>query len=170
MLTFLLYISLITGGILFLSLILSLVAGLDLDFDVDLDGDGGVGYFKGGLAFISIGTYVVRTVLISSDNIYLAVGAGLLAGVITILILSAFLRWLISQQEEVNYSNEDALFQTGIVYLKIPKEGQGIIRVNIKGVEREFKATTKSGKDIPTGESIIVESVVDNVAQVSLAE
>lgn len=170
MISILLYISLITGGILFLSLILSLVAGLDLDFDVDFDGDGGVGYFKGGLAFISIGTYVVRTVLISSENIYLAIGAGLLAGIITILILSAFLKWLISQQEEVNYRNEDALFQTGTVYLKIPKGGQGIIRVKIKGVERELKATSKSLQDIPTGAHIIVESVDDDIAQVSLAE
>lgn len=170
MLTTLLYISLITGGILALTLILSLVAGLDLDIDVDIDDGGGIGYVKGGLAFLSIGSYMVRSVLMTSDNPLLAFALGTLAGLITVVILSMFLKWLISQQEEVNYKSEDAVFQTAKVYLKIPKDGQGIIRVPINGVERELKATTNDDNDIETGTSVLVEAVEEEVALVTVTD
>jgi|GEM_PF-6742891 len=47
MLDILLYILLISGGILTLPLLLSLFAGLDLDMDFDVSDGGGVGIIKG---------------------------------------------------------------------------------------------------------------------------
>lgn len=167
MLDILLYVSMACGGILFLSLLLSLFAGLDLDLDVDVDDGGGLGLFKGGLTFISFSSFVVRAVLISSDNPVLAMTAGLLVGAVAVFLLSAFFKWLLRNQEEVNYKLSDAVYKRGVVYLKIARNSTGIVRVNIGGVEREMKAATNDKKDIPTGQEIMVEKVENDIVYVT---
>ena len=167
MLDILLYVSLICGGILILSMLLSLFAGLDLDMDMDVDDAGGVGLFKGGLTFISFGSYVVRAVLISSNNPAIAIATGIVVGGVAVFLLSAFFKWLLRNQEEVNYQLSDALYKKGVVYLKIGKSTTGIVRVNIGGVDREMKAATNGGKDIPTGAEIMVEKVEGNIVYVT---
>lgn len=163
----LLYISMITGGILLLSLLLSLFSGLDLDMDVDVDDGGGMGYFKGGLTFISFASYVVRSVLISSDNWILAIILGVVVGGVAVGLLSWFLRWLLRNQEVVNYKLSDAVYKQGKVYLKIPTEGTGIVHVNIGGVNREMKAATDDKEAIPTGATILVDRVEGDVVYVT---
>jgi len=146
----LLYTSLFTGSLLVLLLLLSLIGGLDLDIDVDFD-SGGLGYIKSGLTFISIGTWVVKIVLVTSESPWLAALAGLAAGGAAVFILSMFLKFLLSNQSFVNWSSEDAINLSGKVYLKIPKNGTGIIQVDINGATRELKAKTINQKEIKTG-------------------
>jgi len=167
MTTILLYIAMISGGLLLLSLILSLFAGLDLDMDVDIDDGGGIGLFKGGLTFISFASYVIRAILISSDNLVLAVIMGVIVGGIAVGLLSFFLKWLLRNQEVVNYKLSDAVYKKGVVYLKVPTNGTGIIRVNIAGVDREMKAATDDQKSIPTGAEIQVDRVEGDVVYVT---
>jgi len=167
MTTILLYISMISGAILMLSLILSLFAGLDLDMDVDIDDGGGMGYFKGGLTFISFASYVVRSVLLSTDNWLLAIALGIVVGGVAVALLSWFLRWLLRNQEEVNYKLSDAVYKQGKVYLKIPSDGTGIIRVNIGGVDREMKAATDDKEAIPTGATVQVDRVEGDIVYVT---
>jgi len=163
MLTTLLYISLISGGILVLMLMLSMLAGLDFDIDfgdVDVDA-GGMGILKGGLTFLSIGSYVVRAVMLTDSNPILAFTIGAIVGAIAVFLLSMMLKWLLSQQSNVNWKITDALYQKGKVYLKIPKGGEGIVQVNLNGVMREMKARAIDKKDVPTGSEIQVEKVED---------
>ena len=56
----------------------------------------------------------------------------------------------------------DALFQTGEVYLTIPetKRGQGKVHINIQGSMREMDAITE-GKKLPTGATVRVIEVID---------
>ncbi|MEM7574377.1 MAG: hypothetical protein AAF433_15845 [Bacteroidota bacterium] len=164
------YISLIAGGLLVALLLLSLIGGLDLDFDFDapVDADaGGVGILKGGLTFISIGSWVVKLVLVSSANPTLAFTAGIIAGLIAVLLMAAVLRFMLKQQEETNWSPGEAMFKTGKVYLRIPAEGTGIIQVNINGTQRELKARSKNHQLIPTGAIVLVEDVEGDQAVVS---
>lgn len=158
MLTTLFYISMISGGILVVMLLLSLVSGLDLDIDFG-DGDDGGGIIKPTLVFFSIGAYIVRGFLMAESNPLLALAAGVISGGIAVFILSLVLKWILSQQENVNWSKTDALYKKGKTYLKIPAEGSGLIQIDINGVTREFKAKTNDNTDIPTGAEIQVEKI-----------
>jgi membrane protein implicated in regulation of membrane protease activity len=148
----------ISGGILVAMLLLSLVSGLDLDIDFG-DGDDGGGIIKPTLVFFSVGAYIVRGFLMAESNPMLALAAGIISGGIAVFILSLVLKWILSQQENVNWSKSDALYKKGKTYLKIPAEGYGLIQVEINGVIREFKAKTNDASDIPTGTEIQVEKI-----------
>ncbi|PHI21008.1 hypothetical protein CEQ90_04810 [Lewinellaceae bacterium SD302] len=168
MIEILTYISLISGGLLVLLLLAGILSGLDLDLDFDgADGDGGVGYVKGGLTFISIGSWVVKLVLATSASPVVAFTAGIIAGTIAVYLLIKFMNFLLSQQSEVNWEARDALFETGQVYLRIPAQGTGIVRVNIRGGNRELKARSQAGEILPTGLKVRVEDVEDGILVVS---
>ena len=163
------YISLVCGGLLVLLLLLSILSGLDLDLDIDTDGDG-LGIVKGVLTFFSVGAWVVRLVLLTETNPVMAFLVGGAAGAVGVWLLSVLLRFLLSQQENVNFSPREAVMEQGTVYLRVPAGGEGIIRVNIRGAKRELKARSNEAEDIPTGASIRVEDVgEDGVAVVSPA-
>ncbi len=148
----------ISGGILVAMLLLSLVSGLDLDIDFG-DGDDGGGIIKPTLVFFSVGAYIVRGFLMAESNPMVALAAGIISGSIAVFILSLVLKWILSQQENVNWSKSDALYKKGKTYLKIPADGSGLIQVEINGVIREFKAKTNDASDIPTGTEIQVEKI-----------
>lgn len=148
-------------------MILSLFAGLDLDLDVDVDDGGGLGLLKGTLTFISFGSYVIRAVLISTESLVIAVGSGIVVGGIAVILLSLFVKWLLSNQSETNYSLDDALYAIATVYLRIGPSSTGIIRVNIKGVDRELKAASSASIEIPTGSKVLVERIEGEIAYVT---
>lgn len=166
MLTTLLYISLISGGILVIMVLLNFLAGLDLDLDFG-DSDDGGSIIKGTLTFFSVGAYIVRGFLMADKNPILSLAAGVISGAIAVFLLISLLKWIMSKQENVNWSVKDALYETGKVYLKIPTSGSGIVQVNINGVIREFKAKTNESKDIPTGTSVRIEDLDGEYAIVS---
>ncbi len=169
MLTILLYTSVISGGILILLLSLSFISGLDLDIDfgdTDIDA-GGMGLLKGALTFFSIGSYVVRSILMTDSNPVLAFTVGAVAGTVAVFFLSMMLKWLLKQQSNVNWKLEDSLYQKAKVYLKIPKSGSGIIHVNVNGVNRELKAKSIDNKEIPTGAQVQVENIEGEIAIVT---
>jgi len=74
MITILTWISITTGGILILMMLMSLIGGLDLDFDLDVgstdtdtDSSGGLGAIKGALTFVAVSSWVVK-VLLTTNN------------------------------------------------------------------------------------------------------
>ncbi|TXF90358.1 hypothetical protein FUA23_06090 [Neolewinella aurantiaca] len=156
MILILTYIALICGGLLLVLLLLSIIGGLDLDLDVDSDG---LGTMKSVLTFFSIGSWVVRLVLISEANPVLAFVVGAAAGAVGVYLLSLILKFLLSQQANVNWTVHDAIMEKGTVYLRIPAGGEGIVRVNVKGTKRELKARSVATEDIPTGAPIVVDEI-----------
>lgn len=168
MIVILTYIALISGGILVLLLLLSLLSGLDLDLDFDTDAGGGLGAVKGFLTFFAVGAWVVRLVLLTETNPVLAFIVGGAAGAVGVWILSLILKLLLSQQINVNWSADEAIMERGTVYLRIPAGGEGIVKVNIKGTNRELKARSEATEDIPTGASVQVDGVAaDGIVTVS---
>ncbi|MFT6000391.1 MAG: hypothetical protein ACI81P_002852 [Neolewinella sp.] len=158
MITILSYVALTAGGILILLLLLSLVSGLDLDLDFDTDA-GGLGVLKGMLTFFAVGAWVVRLVLLTETNPIMAFIVGAAAGALGVYLLSLLLKFLLSQQEFVNWSLEDAIMEQGTVYLRIPAEGEGLVQVVVRGTKREIKARSLLNEDIPTGASIVVDQI-----------
>ncbi|MEO0732358.1 MAG: hypothetical protein AAFZ52_05960 [Bacteroidota bacterium] len=164
MITLLTYIALISGCVLVALLILSLVSGLDLDMDVDVDtdGGGGLGMVKGALTFVSIGSWVAKLFIVSRLDPVVAFTLGAAAGAVGVWVLSLILKFLLSQQSNVNWSAEDALMKPGTVYLKIPAGGEGIVNVTVNGARRELKARSAAGEELPTGTSILVDDYTED--------
>ncbi len=159
------YISLICGGLLVLLLLLGIIGGLDLDIDLDadtsVDGGGGVdvGLVKGGLTFLSIGSWTTKLILLSTANPVAAIVSGVAAGAVAVYLMKWVVRLLLRQEENVNWTASDALLQPGRVYLRIPATGEGIVHVNVKGGMREFKARSMGGNELPTGTQILVDDM-----------
>lgn len=163
MITLLTWVSIFAGGLLVLLFLLSLLGGFDLDVDigsteVDADG-GGLGLIKGFLTFISVASWVMKILLGSEQNPAIAAGIGIVSGLIAFWILSKLFDLLLKNEENVNWTMEDALFTQGEVYSRIPSSGVGIVNVVINGVNRELKAKSDSEMEIPTGTTITVTSV-----------
>ena len=163
MIAVLTYISLICGGLLVLLLLLGIIGGLDLDVDLDVESDAsadpGVGLVKGGLTFLSIGSFTAKLILLSSADPVAAIVAGLAAGAVAVYLLRTVFKLLLRQEENVNFSPQDALFQPGKVYLRIPASGEGLVQVKVKGGMREFKARSTDEQDLPTGSPIQVDDL-----------
>lgn len=169
------WVSIIAGGLLVLLMLLSLIGGLDLDLDIetgspDVETDsGGIGLLKGFLTFVSVSSWVVKILIAADKHPGIALGIGIFAGLVAFLLLNYLFKLLLKNESNVNWKVEDALFQKGEVYLKIPadKSKNGIIQVTINGALRELKAHSATGKEIKTGESIRVVEVDGDFVKVT---
>lgn len=170
------WVSIITGGILVLLLLLSLLGGLDIDVDIDTDGGdtdtsaGGIGLMKGALTFVSVSSWVMKVLMVGEQGKTLSIVVGVLSGILAFALLNYLLKALLKNEENVNWKMSDALFQRGTTYLKIPAGGEGIVQVDIRGASRELKAKSKSGKEIKTGESVVVVDTIKEFAIVEISE
>lgn len=167
------WISIITGGVLILMMLMSIIGGLDFDLDLDVGSSdietdaGGIGIIKGLLTFISVCTWMIKVLIVGGQNFYLATAIGIACGMLAVGILAYVFKLLLKGQENVNWEIKDALFKTGEVYLKIPAgNGTGLIQVNINGANRELKANSIDNKEIATGEKIVVMEVDGDIAKV----
>jgi len=156
-------------------LFLSILGGLDLDFDfpdgdTDVDSAGGIGIVKAALTFISVSSWIIKVVLATKANPLIAILAGLIGGYIAVLIIKKIFMLLLTQTENTNWEFEDAIHQSGKVYLKIPKKGAGIIQVLVNGVSRELKAKSLDETEILTGESVFIHKVEDDFVFVAKSE
>ena len=158
------------GGAIVLATLLGLSTLAGLDFDLDFDAPdvdtGGVGWVKGILAFITAGSFGAAAALERSFSTPVVVIVGLAAGFTLSWLMSAMLRFLLSQQENTNYEMEDVLATVGKVYLRIPTDGSGIVRVNVRGADRELRARSFDQKELPTGTDIRVVAVEGEFALV----
>lgn len=154
------YIAFFTGGLLVILLLLSLLGGLDLDLDADA---GGLGVVKAVLTFISIGTWTTKAFLVTQENPAISILVGVAAGAVAVFLVSRFLRFLLSQQSNVNWTPTDALAEQAKVYLPIPASGEGVVTVRIRGTQREIKARSAAGTRLSTGTVVVVEDVEDGV-------
>ena len=159
----------VCGVTLILLLLFSILLGshfdIDLHTDIDIDADSSsMGVVKSVLAFVSVSTLTIRAISMNSKWPWLiAAVVGVVAGVITIIILSWLLRMLLQQQEDGSWELVDALGITAEVYLSIPENGSGRINVPINGVSREIEARSQHGNSIPTGTKVLVIEVLDSV-------
>jgi len=159
------WVSIFSGGLLVFLLILSLIGGLDLDTDLgptDIDTDaGGLGLFKGFLTFLSTGAWMVKIMIAAKQNIWLAVATGIAIGILCFILINFLVRLMLKAQSNVNWSVDEALYQTGKVYLKIPasSDESGIVQIEINEAFRELKAKSRDDVEIPTGEAVRVVDI-----------
>lgn len=166
------WVAIICGAILFLLMLLSLIGGLDLDFDLgdsetDAEGIGGIGIIKGALTFITVSSWMIKVLIATQTYPLFAIIAGFVAGYGAVIVLNWFLKLLLKNEHYVNWEPDEAINKEGKVYLRVPKEGSGIIQVMIKGALRELKAKSQNNKEIATGAKVIVNDFLNGFAIVS---
>lgn len=168
-------ISIIFSVLFIIQFVLSLI-GLDFegdsDFDVSTDSDTEGGYgldpsftlfsVRSIIAFFTFfgwtGVLALNAGLGTTMAVICASTSGFLA-----MVIVGYMMYLFSKLgESGNVDLNEALFQTGEVYLTIPagKRSVGKIHINIQGVMKEMDAITE-GRTLSTGAMIRVVEIVD---------
>jgi len=168
-------ISIIFSVLFVIQFVLSLI-GLDFDGDTDFDvssetdTDGGYS-LDPSFTLFSVRSIIAFFTFFGWTGV-LALNAGLgttmavvcaSASGFAAMVLVGYMMYLFSKLgESGNVDLNDALFQTGEVYLTIPagKRAMGKIHINIQGTMKEMDAITE-GKTLATGSMIRVVEIMD---------
>ncbi|MBN1427570.1 MAG: NfeD family protein [Anaerolineae bacterium] len=117
---------------------------------------------QGLTAFLMMFGLVGLTLLQSKLHIIVTLAGGCLAGVLTVRLLGLLFGQMKHLQSDGTLDIQNAVGQSGSVYLTIPGQGTGQVQVPVQGLLRIFDAASKGEQAIPTGEKITVTGVVDN--------
>ena len=143
---------------------------LEIDLDPDIPGhddlsaaDGGLRLFTvrgfiafftvfgwGGLAFLRAGMPVLPSTLIAA-----------VLGMASMLVMAIIFKLCMRLQSDGTMRLENAIGQSGSVYLTIPpaRQGRGKVEVMIQEQIRELEAVTDEKEPLPTGCEIVVTAV-----------
>jgi membrane protein implicated in regulation of membrane protease activity len=160
----------IVGGILFLfRLALLFLGGGDAEVDADVSGsEGGFADSDDSFRFISVQSLsafflmfglVGLALLREGVNEYIAFAAAVAAGLFTVWVVSQIFVQMKKLQSDGTLKIENAIGQEGTVYLTIPENGTGQVRVSVQGGLRIFEATAADRQKISTGERIRVVKI-----------
>lgn len=161
--------------IMLIMLILQIIGIGDNDMDGDLsdvnDGDFLTIFglriltLRGVLAFFAIGGWVGLIFLESIKTVWISVLLSIVFGLIAMLIIALIMRKLNDLEVAGNIQLNNCIGQIGIVYLTIPKNGEGTGKVSILIQERyiEVEAITYDILPIKTSEEVSVKDVVNNI-------
>lgn len=83
-------------------------------------------------------------------------------GLAAMFLVSFVLFWLLRQQERGNASVWTAIGEEGTVYMNIPHEGTGKIRVMVSGAISFVNARSRDGSPLLAGTKVRVVGVVDD--------
>lgn len=182
LLNILFWIGTIAGGIMVLLLLISIFAGMEIggDLDIHTDGDvdtsadaadGSFGVIKTLLTFVSVGAFTARAILLNTSWSWpIAIISSLTAGIIAVLFLTWFFRWLLRNQEEGNWHLWQAEGKLGVVYVPIPPNGKGRIFVEIDDAKREISAQTQDGEPMRTHDKVMILEAKENYVIVAPLE
>lgn len=153
----------LTGVILLLMLLSSIILGADYDIDIDTDTDGpSMGGIKSLLTFLSISSLTIRAIILHSDWSWtVAILSGVAAGIISVFILIAVFRLLLAQEEDGSWQLWESIGKVGRVYVPIHTETSGKVLVDINDVEREVLAKSKYSENHATGEEVLIVEATD---------
>ena len=165
-------ISLVFSTLFIIQFVMSLI-GLEMDSEIEIGGDTldtdlELSYnfqlfsIRSVIAFFAFFGWIGLFVLKRSEGIWLSVALASLGGLIA-MVTVAYLMYSISKlQEEGNIHIQQALHESGEVYLTIPKNSSGIgkVHINIQGALKEVDAVTH-GQEIPTGSKIKVVDILN---------
>jgi len=178
-------IALIFSVLFIIQFVVSLL-GLDFDHDADVeiqtDTDIDSGYsldsdftllsVRSIIAFFTFFGWTGIIAINNGSSTLVALGMASVAGFAAMFIVGYMIYLFSKLSQEGNIDINEALFNTGEVYLAIPsnRAGHGKVHVKIQGSLREMDAITE-GAPIPTGAPIrVVEILQDNLLLVEPAE
>ena len=148
---------------------------IDIDGDIDFDGDidtsglehidsaasfhifslhGITGFF---MMFGLVGLAMSRE---SSFTPLVAVSGGLVAGVFTMWLVAKIFVSMKKLQSDGTLNLKNAIGKDGTVYLSIPIDGTGKVRVIVQESLKIFNAVSSNKEEIKTGENIKVVKII----------
>ena len=158
--------------LLVIQIIMTLAGGdagdVDGDFDADVDLDSGAGWqfitYKNVLGFFTIFSWTGLGFLQMGFGLLIAVFFSTIAGLIMMVIMAALFYYMSKLHQSGTMKIENAIGQTGEVYLRIPpgREGHGKVQIEIQGSLREMDAISDDVKELPTGSIAQVLEIVNN--------
>jgi len=168
----------IVFSILFVIQFVFSLIGLDADMDgdievsTDVDADPGFGMdsdftifsVRSIIAFFTFFGWTGVLVLNAGRDVYTAIGYSFLSGTLAMFVVGYLLYMFSKLSEDGNIEINNAIFNTGKVYLTIPakESGEGKIHITIDNSFREINAVTKNLEPLPTGSAIRVVDVIDD--------
>ena len=168
----------LTFSVLFIIQFVVSLFGFDFDSDVEVEletdvaGDAGTGgidadfsafSFRSVIAFFTFFGWTGVLMLNAGNSLVAAlIGSGI-SGFLAMMIVAYLLYLFTKFNQSGTVDMEQALFQKGEVYLKIPsaKAGMGKVHIKIGNNTKELRAITE-GEAIPTGSKIRVIEVLDD--------
>ncbi len=166
-------ISIVFSVLFLIQFVLSLI-GLDFDGDADIDvhAEADTGYHldpdftllsvRSIIAFFTFFGWTGVLVLNRGGSTLAALGFASLAGFAAMSIVGYMLYVFSKLTQEGNLDLNEAVLQTGEVYLRIPanRNGLGKVHINVKGSLREMDAVTE-GEALATGSRIRIIKLLD---------
>ena len=149
---------------------------VDIDIDTDIDSDAGLGEramggpvdtglrlftLKGIMSFLMLGSWVGFSLSRNGIHEVIATLFALASGMVALVLMAKVMQGLMRLQSDGTLRINNALGQTGQVYIRIPASEQGMGKVNVTVQERlcEFDAVTEEDEMIKTGEMVYVIDV-----------
>jgi membrane protein implicated in regulation of membrane protease activity len=160
-----------TSGLLGIKAILALV-GLDLDVDLDVDLGGDDITLSALFTFLGLGSwagvFLKQGTALSETGVLLS---ALVSGTVGFAAMVFFINRLKKLETSGNVEIANAIGKTADVYLGIPgaRAGEGQVQILVQGRLMIFDALTE-GKEIITGQKVLVYDVEDNKLMVDLYE
>lgn len=174
--------NLVYAGILLVSFFFALLSfigaeiGEAFDFDFDMDGDGGFDFVNiSPFALAMFGATFGLAGLITriwlemnvTPSVLWSAGLGLIIGALA----QAFFLYVLSPSKSSHYSlQEDAIGREAEVIITIPSSGLGEVAFNNVSGRVKLGARSVSGKEIPSGDVVIIKRIVGRVAFVQRVE
>jgi len=166
-------ISIVFSVLFVIQFVLSVIGiDFDADGDADFDNSGSVDGLDADFTMLSVRSIIAFFTFFGWTGVVaLGGGAGPLlavllassAGFVAMLVVAYIFYLFIKLQSSGTLNLDNALGNTGEVYLVIPgdKSGMGKVQMKVQGSLRELDAIT-SGESIPTGAPIRVVDVLEN--------
>lgn len=118
--------------------------------------------FRSVIAFGTLFSWSGALYLFAGTSPLLAILYSCFWGIIAMMSVSYLLYSLLRLQERGNLDLWTAVGTEAIVYLDIPEQGIGQVRVSIGGVVSFLKARSVEGESMPAGTKVLVVGIGDN--------
>ncbi len=138
----------------------------DMDHDGSIDADHGMGFqfitFKNMIAFLTLFAWSGLASIEGGFSLTVTIVISTISGLIMMTIMAALFYYIskLSQSGTLDYDN--AIGETGDVYLTIPakKSGMGKVQITVQGHLRTLNAMTEDLEDIKTGAIVEVDEII----------
>jgi membrane protein implicated in regulation of membrane protease activity len=116
---------------------------------------------RGVLAFLAVGSWIGLVASMAGINEFVALFFAFASGTASLFGIAKLMQFLMSLHNDGTLKMNNAIGQTGTVYIRIPEAEKGTGKVNVTIQERycEFDAITESREGIKTGELVYVTDV-----------
>ncbi len=119
------------------------------------------------IAFGTLFSWAGALYLMGGTPAFLAIALSFLWGLGAMFVVSLLLYWLVGLEETGNLKLASALHEEGMVYIDLPPQGSGQIRVRVDGMVQYVKALSITGEPLKRGTIVKVVGISDtNVLEV----